>query len=111
MVSAKPLYGGERNALARTPRAGVMQDAAHLGGVERLRDQVVGAEVEGLRPETGVGLRVGDNDLELLRGFAGQTQGVEPVTVGEGGFGEDDVVLVLAKLSARVPQRACMVHL
>src|SRR5947209_4826856 len=47
MVLSRPLYGGDRRPHAVTPRTRVIQDAAHLGLIERLCDQVVGAHVEG----------------------------------------------------------------
>src|ERR1041384_5057476 len=51
MVSAKPLYGDGWRALAGAMPAGIGEDAADFRFVKRLRDQVVGAQVQGLGPE------------------------------------------------------------
>ena len=40
----------------------------------------------------------------MLRTLTRKVQGVQPVSIGEGGLGQDDIVLVLPKLGARVLQ-------
>src|SRR3954467_3827832 len=102
MVLERPLYGCRRRPDAGTARACVIQDAPHLRLVKRLCDEVVRPDVQGFGPEPCIGVRIGHNHFKVLRTFAGKTEGVVPGSIGEGGFGQDDVVFVLPKLGARV---------
>src|SRR5947209_6395233 len=109
MVLERPLYGGHRRAHAGTARTSVIQNATHLRLVKRLGDQVVSSDIQGFGPEPRVGVRVGHDHFHVLGAFAGEPQGIAPRSIGEGGFGQDDIVFVLPKLGARVLQRSGMV--
>ena len=55
-------------------------------------EQVISAEVERFGPETGIGLRIGDDHFGCPRAFADQLQDIQPPAIGQGGFGENQVV-------------------
>ena len=48
----------------------------------------------------------GDDHFQILRRFAGQVQNIQPLAIGELGFGQNHTVAILAKQSARLPQRS-----
>src|ERR1035437_1373250 len=101
----KPLYGAHLGRLGRRPRAGVIQDAADFGFVEGLGEQVVSAQVEGFGPETGIRLRIGDDHFGFSRAFADEVQDIEPLAIGQVGFGKNDVVIRLVEPRTRMAQR------
>src|ERR1035437_7643141 len=100
----KPLYGGHRIRLRGRPRAGVEQDAADFGFVEGLGEQVVGAGVERFGPEMGIGLGIGDDHFSFPRAFADEMQDIQPLAIGQGGFGENEFVLLLVEAGTRLVQ-------
>src|SRR4051794_18459791 len=110
MVFERPLYGGHRRPHAGTAGACVIQKGPPPRLVKRLCDQVVRPYVQGFGPEPCVGVRIGHNHFKFLRAFAGEAEGVAPGSIGEGGFGQDNVVFVLPKLGARVLQRSGVVY-
>src|ERR1019366_4453192 len=101
----KPLYGAHLGRLGRRARAGVVQDAADFGFVEGLGEQIVSAEVERFGPKTGIRLRIGDDHFGFPRAFADQMQDILPLAVGQGGFGQDNVVLLPAEEGTRILKR------
>ena len=102
-AAAGPLNGRHAVSVRGGARAGVGENAANLRLVERLRQQVVRAQVQGLRPETDVGVGIGDNHLRPAGAAASQEEDIKPCAIGKGGFGQDDVVVFHLKLGVRAP--------
>ena len=46
----------------------------------------------------------------MTEALAGEMKNIPPASVGQGGFGEQDIILVRAKLCARLPQRSSVIH-
>src|ERR1039458_9328986 len=105
LYRGRPLYGGGLG-LRRTARAGVIQDAADFGFVEGLGEQVVSAQFEGFGPETGIRLRIGDDHFGFPRAFADEVQDIEPLAIGQVGFGKNDVVIRLVEPRTRMAAMA-----
>src|SRR6185437_8887154 len=103
MVPREPLYGCHRMRLLQA-RACIPENAADLGLVEGLRDQVVSAQVQRFRPEAGIGGCIGDQNLHVARAIPGNVQSIQPVSIGQVGFGENELNFIVAKHGARLLQ-------
>src|SRR5881628_3550901 len=71
-----------------SPRPDARQHPPHLGLVERLRQQVIRAQIDGFGPETGVGPGIGDDQLGAA--FTRKMQHIPPGSIFQLGFGQYD---------------------
>jgi len=88
----------------------IPEDSLYFRSVERFGEQIVSPQIQGFGPEARVGVSIRDYYFDIAGELACKVQYVQPITVGESGFGEQHVVVLLLKLSARVPDSFHMIE-